>query len=420
MIRQFSEIKQERISVDKLEIGMFVSEIDRPWSETPFIFQGFKISDEDTLVELKQLCKNVVIDVKRSSTLAKHSSHIHTAEHTSEKEKSLTNPVCFERELNTAEKIFHDSRQNLQSVHQHIKSTRELDFKVIQELVQDCIKSINRNESALTWLSQIKNTQNYLTEHALRVLVIAIKFGKALELDDHKLNLLGLSSLLYDIGNLQIPNELLTKAGRLNLEERTLVRQHTSKGYEFLQQHDDVPEEVRLVALQHHERIDGKGYPQGLTSDKISELAKIIAIVDCYDALTSDRSYKTATSPMNALKRIYETRGLQFDRLLVEQFINHIGIYPPGYIAELNSGHIGIILSNEDDHKLRPKILIVRTPDKKSCVERVLDLSSPRKLKNGQTLKIKNVLNNGAFGIDLKFYQEKLLRLWRQSLKETA
>jgi len=420
MVRHFSEIKQERISVDKLELGMFVSELDRPWSETPFIFQGFQISDEDTLAELKQLCKQVVIDVQKSSVLTKHASYLAAPEHTSIKEKALTNPVCFERELNTAEKIFHNSKQNLQSVHQHIQSTSKLDFKVIQELVQDCIKSINRNESALTWLSQIKSTQNYLTEHALRVLVIAIKFGKTLELDEQKLNYLGLSSLLYDIGNLQIPNELLTKAGRLNVEERNIVRQHTVKGYEFLQGHEDVPEEVRLVALQHHERIDGKGYPQGLTSDKISDLSKIIAIVDCYDALTSDRSYKTATSPMNALKRIYETRGLQFDRLLVEQFINHIGIYPPGYIAELNSGHVGIILSNEDNHKLRPKILIVRTPDKKACVERVHDLSSPKKLKNGPVLKIKIVLNNGAFGIDLKFYQEKLLRLWRQSLKESA
>ena len=420
MVRHFSEIKQERISVDKLELGMFVSELDRPWSETPFIFQGFQISDEDTLAELKQLCKQVVIDVQKSSVLTKHASYLASPEHTSIKEKALTNPVCFERELNTAEKIFHNSKQSLQSVHQHIQSTSKLEFKVIQDLVQDCIKSINRNESALTWLSQIKSTQNYLTEHALRVLVIAIKFGKALELDEQKLNYLGLSSLLYDIGNLQIPNELLTKAGRLNVEERKIVRQHTVKGYEFLQGHEDVHEEVRLVALQHHERIDGKGYPQGLTSDKISDLSKIIAIVDSYDALTSDRSYKTATSPMNALKRIYETRGLQFDRLLVEQFINHIGIYPPGYIAELNSGHVGIILSNEDNHKLRPKILIVRTPDKKACVERVLDLSSPKKLKNGQVLKIKNVLNNGAFGIDLKFYQEKLLRLWRQSLKESA
>ncbi len=406
----YIDISQKLVSSSELELGMFVSRLDRPWEETPFIFQGFLISNQEEIYQLQQYCKRVHIDVKQTVEIK------HNRGQTSTKKKTrYIDTVSFEQELPTAIDAYKKTRDQVDTILTSLRMGYDLDAVKIKSLVKECVQSVIRNTGALSWLTQIRNRDDYTAEHSLRVAIMSIAFGKELELLEGELENLGVCGLLHDVGKVKVPLEVLNKEGRLTAEEFKLMKQHPSDGMKLLQSKRDVFAGAVDVAYSHHERVDGKGYPRGITSEKIPYFAKVVAITDAYDAITSNRCYRNGSSSLEALRIIYDDRGLHFERELAERFVKFIGIYPPGHIAELNTGHVGIILSSPQDHKLRPKILIVRSPDKRPSTENIIDLNVVKKLKNGKPLRIKEIHSDGAFGIDLQVYRDKGLRVWQDS-----
>jgi HD-GYP domain-containing protein (c-di-GMP phosphodiesterase class II) len=380
------------------------------------MFQGFEITSEEEIEKLKHYCKNVFIDSKKSTcTLQRSHTPVNYGQQTSTKKVK----VDFEQELNTANELYLSTKRALAELKENLLNEQPTSLAALQNEIQDCIKSIHRNPSALMWLSQIKNKLDYSTEHALRVSILSITFAKQLKLSDEDIEELAISALLYDIGNIYIPKELLDKMGRLTFKEKLEVRQHALKGKDTLETIPDIPPSAIEAAYYHHERIDGKGYPQGLTGDKIPYLTKIISIIDCYDALTSDRSFKISRSPDKALQIIYNSRGQHFDRELCEEFVKFIGVYPPGHIAELNTGHVGIIIASDKQRKLKPIIMLVMDAKKQACQPRIIDLSTSDTLSNGTTLQIRQVHHNGTFCIELKDYKEIGLQLWKSMLESS-
>jgi HD-GYP domain-containing protein (c-di-GMP phosphodiesterase class II) len=258
-----------------------------------------------------------------------------------------------------------------------------------------------RNQDALRWLTKIKHQDAYTAEHSLNVCILSATFARFLGHDESDIRRIAMSGLLHDVGKSKVPLDILNKHGRLTSDELEIMKEHTSYGKDLLLSIGQADRIAVDVAHTHHERLDGKGYPRGLTSSQIPYYAKVIALADCYDAITSSRCYDGARASMEALDIIYKCRGVQFDSGLAIEFIKCVGIYPPGAIVELNSGEIGIVISANANSKLRPKLLLIRNKDKKIISEKPVDLSDP-KFEN--KIKIVRELPDGTHGVHARDY----------------
>jgi len=237
----------------------------------------------------------------------------------------------------------------------------------------------------------------------MNVCILALTFGRTLGLEKEQLDNLGLGALLHDIGKMQVPLEILNKPGQLTEEEFEMVKSHSMNGYNLLRQKKDMPTEVLEIVRSHHERINGRGYPQGLNADLIDKLTQITSIVDVYDAITSDRCYHDGIAPYEALKNMFEWAGENFDAELVESFIKCLGIYPIGSMVELNSGHIGVVVSASEQARLRPIILVVVSRSgKRYSVPRLLNLAHPHWSKKENLLEIKHIMNSHETDLDMQ------------------
>ncbi|MFT6904470.1 MAG: HD-GYP domain-containing protein (c-di-GMP phosphodiesterase class II) [Oleiphilaceae bacterium] len=398
---------KEKISSQELCIGMYVVELDRPWTETPFLFQGFLISSSEEIDQLRQYCQYVFIDVTQTTV---DYAKTKTANQSQEVKNKRIYKVPVEQELAVAATHFDFAKNSINNALNSLRFSQEMNTKEIKKAVRNCVDSIVKNPNAMMWFTQIKNKDDYTAEHSLRVGIISIALGQELGLMEGELEDLGMAGMLHDVGKINIPIEVLNKEGSLNKEEYELIKTHAALGRQLLMSKSDAPPITVDVAYSHHEQMNGKGYPRGITADKIPYFAKIVGVVDAFDAITSDRVYSDARSTLEALRILYDCRGTQFDEEVVRSFIRLIGIYPPGHIVELTNGEAGIILSCQQNNKLRPKVIIVRNAEKKLCRERVLDLSLDQKDKEGKPLRVKEVFTDGKFGIHLQEYKDKGLR----------
>lgn len=399
------KLVREKVPVNDLAVGMYVVELDRPWVDTPFLFQGFLISSEEEIDQLCEYCDFVFIDVTQTTVKYREKRK----ERTSVKNRRVYK-VPVEREMPAAIANFDFAKSTVDSCLSALRLSHDIDTNRVKSAVKNCVKSVVSNPNAMMWLTQIKHKDDYTAEHSVRVSVMAVALGRELALLEKELEDLGVAAMLHDVGKIKIPDEVLNKEGALKPEEYELMKTHTSHGKQLLMSKSDVPPIAVDVAASHHEHINGKGYPNGLTSEKIPFFAKIVAVVDAFDAITSDRVYSKARSTLEGLRILYECRGQQFDDEIVRAFVRLVGIYPPGHIAELTNGEIAIILSCERNNKLKPKVMVVRDKDKKLCRERIIDLSVDLKDKDGKPLRVREVHTDGAFGVQLQEYKDRGLR----------
>lgn len=237
-------------------------------------------------------------------------------------------PVRLEHKA--ARRVLDTGRVNIKTLLKAAHTGQMLDTQAAEETVASCVATILANPEALLWMTKIKHSNEYTAEHCLNVCVLAIAFGRHLRMEERDLHLLGLCGLLHDVGKMRIPEVILDKPGRLTEAEFAVMKGHTVAGHQLLQETTDQLHESALdVALNHHERPDGGGYPRGLVAREISEFSRIISIVDAYDAITSNRCY-APEQPAEAQKIIFESRGAQFDEELALHFIQAIGPYPRG------------------------------------------------------------------------------------------
>ena len=400
-----TSLVRQKVRVHDLEVGMYVVELDRPWLDTPFLIQGFLISSEDEIDQLCEYCDYVFIDV--AQTVYKHKDK--------PKRKPITKnrriyKVPVEREMPAAIKHFDYAKSTVDSCLKALRLSHDIDTVQVKTAVRNCVTSVISNPNAMLWLTQIKHKDDYTAEHSVRVSVLAVALGRELDLLEKGLEDLGVAAMLHDVGKINIPDEILNKEGALEPHEYELMKSHAEHGRKLLMSKSDVPPVAVDVAASHHEQIDGRGYPRGVKGNKIPFYAKIVGVADAFDAITSDRVYSAARSTLEGLRIMYECRGTQFDEEVVRALIRLVGIYPPGHIVELNNGEAGIILSCQPDNKLQPKVLIWRNSDKKLCPERVIDLLTNVKDKDGKPLRVRNVMPDGSFGIDLSEYKAKGLK----------
>ena len=400
-----------KIDVSDLEHGMFVCELDRPWTETPFLLQGVLIESREDIAEFQRLCNYVYVDVERSREVIAPKLRILTAKPPTEdkpKSKDITLQIVereqetFRKELNIARKIHHRTRGYIDQLLDDVRLGNSLDTDTARELVGEMADSISRSPNAMLWLTHMKKRDEYTSIHCMNVCILALTFGRTLGLERKQLDMLGLGALLHDIGKMSIPMEILNKPGRLTDEEFEIIKSHSMNGYNLLRQKKDMPGEVLDIVRSHHERINGRGYPDGLTADFIGLLVQITSIVDVYDAITSDRCYHDGIAPHDALKNMFDWAGENFDADLVENFIKCLGIYPIGSMVELNTGHIGIVVSASEKARLRPIILVVINKNgKRYDVPRLLNLAHPQWKNKENLLEVKRIVSSHETELDM-------------------
>ncbi|MEH6564337.1 MAG: HD-GYP domain-containing protein [Halopseudomonas sp.] len=403
-----SRTDRMKIDVAQLTIGMYVTELDRPWTETSFLFQGFRIRQQQEIRLLQQVCKHVWVDSRRSVGAKQQVIENHAQ---SPELQPIVAKIEFNQEVEQASPVWHKAHEESLRILEAVKLGQELDVAAVKAVVSECVQSILRNPAAMLWLARIKNSDYYTAEHSLRVSILAIALGRELGLAEYQLEQIGVCGMLHDVGKIKVPNEILNKPGALTAEELRIMQSHANEGRRLLMGNQQVTPATVDVAYSHHERLDGKGYPRGLDARRIPYFAKIIAVVDAYDAINSDRVYSKGKSSLESLRILLEAVNSHFDEEIVGHFVRLIGIYPAGEIVELSNGEVGIIIGCSPTSKLKPKVMRVLDANKRPCREQVVDLATTTVDAEGKPLRVKDVHGSGAFGIDIEAYRRKGLQI---------
>ena len=399
------ERKTIKIHVSQLKIGMYICSLDKDWLETPFLMQGFAIESMDDIKTVEQHCEHVWIDEKQENWVAAEERAI--SKNSERKKVNYNNTVSAEDEHQNAIGVYKESRRITKTLLDEVRLSGALDTEAAKNTVHECVQSILRNPDALIWMSKMREQDEYTSEHCLNVCILAIAFGRQLGLSEEELYTIGLCGLLHDVGKMKIPPEVLNKAGELTPKEQKMMQAHSTHGRNLLLSSPGTNHSVVDVAYSHHERIDGNGYPRGLKSAGITPFAKMIAIVDAYDAMTAHRCYAPAIPSTDALKIIFNDRNTHFDEHLANAFIKTVGLYPPGSIVELKSGEVGFVLTTNHRYNQLPKIIVVLDANKKACKERVINLTQVEQGRIGRENLIKKVHVDGSFNLFVRDYREQ-------------
>lgn len=391
-----------KLPAENLEVGMYVTRLDRPWTEVPVLFQGLTISSSDDIELLRAHCQHVYIEIDREFWLDTHSTGEFAEDETSY--PGFRETQGFKGSLAEASIIFDDGRDHVNELIERIKKEQQIDIDQSRAVIRSCVHNILGNANALLWMSKIKDKDHYTAEHCLRVAILAIAFGRFIGLESAELELLGMCGMLHDVGKLRVPTDILNKPGRLTRIEFAIMKQHTSHGRDILSEYEDLEPMVKDTAHFHHERIDGKGYPEGIDGGYLHKYIRMITIVDAYDAITSARSYKSASPALDALQILFAERGQHFDKEMVEAFIQMIGIYPPGSLVEMSNGEVGIVVSSNPEYRLRPRVELVLDASKKLRKPYIINLADSVLDGQGEVYSIKSGLANGTYGVDVKDY----------------
>ena len=402
----------KKIPVQKLKAGMFVEELDRQWIDTPFFFHKKLIKNQDQIDKLiSHGILHVMINTDKGADCEDKSvlddnekSHLSAATKAQPQPSGKpenSDPLRIEEELPRAKEIKSNVTNVVKNIFSDARMGKAIEVKAVKEQVGDIVDSVFRNRDALLCLTNLKDYDDYTFMHCVNIGILAVSFGRHLGMKKKQLENIGFGGILHDIGKTMIPESILNKPGKYTEAEDEIMKRHVNLGGEILRKHDNIPEEAMLVALQHHERFNGTGYPNRLFGGKISLEGQIASIADVYDALTYDRVYHTASSCHATVKKLYEWGDTLFDRVLIEKFVQCIGIYPFYSLVELNTGQCGIVVSMNHQSLLRPRVSIILDSNKKPQSPTIVDLAEEKDGKGDYLYSIVHELDPAAVGVDV-------------------
>lgn len=403
---------KRKLEITDLEKGMFVSELDRPWIDSPFLFQGFRITNQEELDKLAEICEYVLIDVDKSKIPVDKGIIVVTEPKMELNLKRRAKPYVksFEEEYEFAKTIHTDSLKRVNKLFKDSRLGKNIVMTEVTNTVAPIADSILRNPDTLTLFSNIKSTNESLETHSINTCVLSLTFARHLGFDKPKMYELGVAALLHDIGETLIPAEILEKRGNISAEEQRILQTHCALGAEILSKVNGITNSAVSVAQHHHERADQSGYPDKLGSDKIGLFTKIISVIDVYDTLTTGFSDQPPITCSDALKYMYNWRTDLFDSVVVEQFIQCLGIYPVGSAVELNTGEFGIVISIPENNRLSPSVMLIRNAKNQTFLPprivniALLNEAAENNDGNASPIEISKVIAPEAFDLDLKSF----------------
>jgi putative nucleotidyltransferase with HDIG domain len=403
-----------QVSIEGLKLGMYVAELDRPWLDTPFLFQGFRLEREEDLEQIRKICRYVYVDVDLSSvpvprSLAPKAAGSVRREDSGSTIATTTSPtvssatadpdrfVVAAREAAARRQVTHDY---LKRLFQDIRLGHSVDSDEAKSTVNALVDSITSHPDVSIWLTQMKNRDEYTSLHCLNVCVLTVAFCRHLGYSEDDLRTIGLGALMHDIGKSLTPQEILNKPGKLSREEWAIMKRHPEDGYQMMSKSGQIPAQALAIIRMHHLRRNGLGYPEPLRSEELNPLIFSVAIADVYDAMTSDRPYHQGLAADQVLRFMHKHADQTFGRDLMETFIQCVGIFPVGSLVELGNGSIGMVISTGRDARLLPRILLVRDAEGKAYPDRRLaDLALLSRERDGDDWTVTRVISPSDYDI---------------------
>ncbi|WP_343651771.1 HD-GYP domain-containing protein [Herbaspirillum sp.] len=379
------------IALEQLRLGMYVHSIPGGWIKHPFWRKSFKIESLEDLQTLRDCpVDEVTIDTAKGRDVApEHLEEDEDEEHDGEALALATEAAApaaaaarrppqrtettVERER--AARIISSSKSTVLNMFSEARMGKAVDVKDAAELVTEITSSVSRNADALISLARLKTTDDYTYMHSVAVCAMMISLANQLGMSQEQTRQAGMAGLLHDVGKMAVPLDILNKPAKLTEEEFASIRSHTVQGHNILQQIEGIGEVALDVSLHHHEKIDGSGYPFNLKADSISIMAKMGAVCDVYDAITSNRPYKAGWDPARSIRHMANSAG-HFDPVTMQAFVKAIGIYPTGSCVILQSGRLGVVVDQRPDHLLTPRVkLFYSTLSRMPLKSEIIDLS---------------------------------------------
>ncbi|MBS0156652.1 MAG: HD-GYP domain-containing protein [Nitrospira sp.] len=406
---------KKQIRIDELMLGMVIEKLDRSWLSTPFFCHKMTITTAQQIAQLKA-CGVQTLTVRVEAEAVREEAPVQSTledtpvESTSEPTDPLPPPtstqVPFEDELPVAKQVYHAAKMIVQRAMQDVRLGRAINVDAVQSVITDMTESVFRNPDALPSLSRLKQFDEYTFYHSVNTALLAMSLGRSLGFDRSMIHLAGVGTLLHDIGKMKVPLELLNKPGRFEPHEMEIVKQHVLRGVEVLSSTTGLGDTYIQPALEHHERVNGAGYPHRRAHQDISQVGLITAVVDIYDAMTSDRVYHKGKPAHEVLQLLYRlSLEGHLDPTLVQRFIQVVGVYPVGSVVELNTGETGIVKRINHDAPLAPVVLFVKSAGNTLLSHpQEEDLSQQAKIPHRS---IKTILHPHQSGIDPSLYLDK-------------
>jgi HD-GYP domain-containing protein (c-di-GMP phosphodiesterase class II) len=371
---------RKRVPIDQLRVGMHVEQLCGSWLDHPFWRSSFRVTDDRMLATLRASgVRECWIDASRPENAVVAPAGSVAAPPVapgSNPQAAATPPAApapapreapaaapaqasasMRDELARATALNLQARQAVTSLFQDVRMGKALDVKSCLPLVDDIASSVWRQPGAFVSLARLKSRDDYTYLHSMAVCALMVALSRSLGHGEDEARAAGLAGLLHDIGKASMPLDVLQKPGKLTDQEFAVMRQHPARGHELLVDGGEASEEALDVCLHHHERWDGKGYPEGLSGARISVMARMGAVCDVYDAITSNRPYKAGWDPADSLARMAEWNG-HFDQAIFHAFVKTLGIYPVGSLVRLQSQRLAVVIEPNEG---RPLLPVVRT-----------------------------------------------------------
>lgn len=371
----------KKIGVEQLRLGMHLHELCGSWMEHPFWRTNFVITDpNDIPLIINSGIKEVWIDVDKGfdqAIAAETREHVDArvdealtkaAATGTPRPAALPQRVAMAEEVRRAVSICANGKEAVASMFQEARMGKAISGEAAGELVDEISASVMRNPGALISLARLKTADDYTYLHSVAVCALMVALARILGFDDRQTREAGMSGLLHDLGKALIPAQVLNKPGKLTDEEFGIIKSHPEHGHRLLVEGGTVVGAPLDVCLHHHEKIDGSGYPHRLKDQQIGVLARMGAVCDVYDAITSDRSYKTGWDPAESIRKMAEWCNGHFDGRLFQAFVKSIGIYPVGSLVRLSSGRLGVVTEQSEHSLLTPRIKVFFSTRTKSHI----------------------------------------------------
>ena len=357
---------RKKISVSEVRIGMYIDEICGSWMDHPFWKKSFLLeSDKDLATLQNSSISEVWIDTGLGCDVEVGSHAIFEDDVAKDVENELSRisastpaQIPLHKELDHARALLAEGKTAITSMFNEVRMGNAIKISEAEPLVDEISLSIARNPEAFLNLARLKNVDDYTYLHSVAVCGLMIALGKTLGMSGRDLKDVGIAGLMHDVGKALIPNEVLNKPGKLTDEEFEVMKGHPRKGWEVLNVAEGANAIALDVCLHHHERVDGKGYPERLSGDNLTLFARMGALCDVYDALTSNRCYKAGWEPAETIRKMAEWREGHFDEKVFQAFVKTIGIYPSGSLVRLKSGRLAIVLEQSSKSLLTPVVKV--------------------------------------------------------------